>query len=180
MRNTTVPILSIVTVTKNCASTITRTIDSVIAVINQDIEYIIVDGNSTDGTLQLIRQKDDFIDYLISEEDSGIYNAMNKGIGYARGKYILFLNGDDEIVANDFSKVLSELSSSDSDVCCAITMVERSAEDYAEHVPRRWRLLFYNSIPHPSAFISSKLIRNNLYREDLCIASDYDFFCVCF
>lgn len=170
------PVLTIITVTKNCSQTILRTIDSIVKIMNKDIEYLVIDGHSTDGTVALIKQRSDHINLFISEEDFGIYNAMNKGIGYAKGKYVLFLNGDDEILENGFSKIISELYVVDCDICCANTLVEKENGSWVVYNPSPWRLLFYNSIPHPSAFISREILLRNLYTEDFRIAADYEFF----
>jgi len=102
-------LLSIITVTKNCGLTITRTLESVRSVKSRDIQYVIVDGESTDETLDIIRSQDGLVDILISEKDSGVYNAMNKGVTLATGQYVLFLNGDDRIVADGFNSADSQL-----------------------------------------------------------------------
>lgn len=106
------PLISIVTVSYNTVSTIERTILSVINQSYPNIEYIIIDGGSTDGTVDVIKKYADRIAYWISEPDGGIYDAMNKGIEYANGEYINFMNaGDcfvDNIVVNKiFSKIIS-------------------------------------------------------------------------
>ena len=87
--------ISIITVCFNSAKTIERTIRSVAAQDYPDIEYIIVDGGSTDGTLDIIHQYEDRISRFVSEPDAGIYDAMNKGIQMATGDYITFVNSDD-------------------------------------------------------------------------------------
>ena len=90
-------LISIVTVVWNAEATIARTLRSVAAVKAQDIEYIIVDGLSTDGTLGIIHSFGALVDRLISERDTGIFNAMNKGAAAASGRFILFINADDEL-----------------------------------------------------------------------------------
>ena len=95
------PVLSVITIVYNNVSHIERTIRSV---LNQDypnIEYIIVDGGSTDGTLHVIEQFKSQIAVIISEKDKGIYDAMNKGMLFATGDYLLFMNSGDEIFAKD-------------------------------------------------------------------------------
>jgi len=95
------PVLSVITIVYNNVSHIERTIRSV---LNQDypnIEYIIVDGGSTDGTLHVIEQFKSQIAVIISEKDKGIYDAMNKGMLLATGDYLLFMNSGDEIFAKD-------------------------------------------------------------------------------
>lgn len=170
------PLLSIITVTKNCATTVSRTLESIKAIKALDIEYIIVDGLSNDDTLSIIHQYKEYVDVLLSESDSGIYNAMNKGITLAKGKYVLFINGDDELVADGFSEILRTLQHEQAEIVCATTVVGSVAAPLEILVAKPWHLLFFNSIPHPSAFVSTSLLRKYPFREDLRIASDYDFF----
>jgi glycosyltransferase involved in cell wall biosynthesis len=92
------PRLSIITVCRNIVDIIGRTAESIVAQSVQDFEWIVVDGASTDGTVDaLLRVADDRINVLISEPDRGIYDAMNKGIAVARGDYLLFIDGGDEL-----------------------------------------------------------------------------------
>lgn len=100
--------ISVITVVRNGASTIEQTILSVINQDYLDFEYIIIDGVSTDGTLAIIDKYSDKIHKVISEPDSGIYDAMNKGISLAAGEWIYFLGCDDILYANNtFSELFS-------------------------------------------------------------------------
>lgn len=168
--------LTIVTVTKNCAATIDRTLDSVSAVKRPGVEYVVVDGVSTDATLDAIRSRVGLVDQLVSESDSGIYNAMNKGVGLARGRYVLFINGDDALVAEGFSTVIDALVRGRDGIICATTLVGELACPVETLVAKPWRLPFFNSIPHPSSFVRRELLLRSPFREDLRIVSDYDFF----
>src|SRR6187402_2271204 len=89
------PLISIVTVVYNAKETIERTIKSVISQSYKNIEYIVIDGGSTDGTLDIINKYKSDISKLVSEKDKGIADAMNKGIGYAKGELIGLINADD-------------------------------------------------------------------------------------
>jgi glycosyltransferase involved in cell wall biosynthesis len=93
--------LSIITVNKNNASGLDKTIQSVISQSYTDFEFIIVDGNSTDGSVEVIKKNDAQINYWVSEPDTGIYNAMNKGIRKAQGEFCLFLNSGDWLFGSD-------------------------------------------------------------------------------
>lgn len=95
------PLLSIITVTYNAEATLERTILSVVRQSCRNIEHIIVDGRSTDGTVDIIKKYETHISKWISEPDGGIYDAMNKGLDMARGQYVWFLNAGDEIAAPD-------------------------------------------------------------------------------
>jgi glycosyltransferase involved in cell wall biosynthesis len=95
------PILSVITVVYNNAADIERTMLSVVNQTYKGIEYIVVDGGSIDGTLQIIEKYKDRIAKLISEKDKGIYDAMNKGLAIATGDYVLFMNSADEFYSAD-------------------------------------------------------------------------------
>jgi glycosyltransferase involved in cell wall biosynthesis len=88
-------LVSVITVVYNGACHLRRAIDSVLSQSYRPIEYIVVDGGSIDGTVDILRAQDTHIDYWLSEPDSGIYDAMNKGIRYATGEIIGILNSDD-------------------------------------------------------------------------------------
>lgn len=169
-------LLSIVTVTKNCAATIDKTLDSVSAVKRPGVEFVVVDGVSTDATLEAIRSRKGLVDRLVSESDSGIYNAMNKGVGLAQGQYVVFINGDDALVIDGFSAVMEALARRQYGIICATTLVGDRASPSETLVAKPWRLPFFNSIPHPSSFVRRELLLRSPFREDLRIVSDYDFF----
>jgi glycosyltransferase involved in cell wall biosynthesis len=95
------PLLSVITVVYNNATDIERTIKSVANQSYSNIEYIIIDGASTDGTLTIIEKHRPQISQFISEKDKGIYDAMNKGLALANGDYVLFMNSGDEIYSSD-------------------------------------------------------------------------------
>lgn len=95
------PILSIITIVYNNAKDIERTMLSILNQSYTNIEYIVIDGASTDGTLDIIRKYENRIATLISEKDKGIYDAMNKGLAQATGDYVLFMNSGDEIYELD-------------------------------------------------------------------------------
>jgi glycosyltransferase involved in cell wall biosynthesis len=87
----------VITVVLNSEKTLEETIKSVINQTYPNVEYIIIDGGSTDGTLDIIKKYEDYIDYLVSEPDDGIYDAMNKGVRLALGNYYVFLGSDDKL-----------------------------------------------------------------------------------
>lgn len=94
------PTISVITVVYNDFVNLEKTINSVIELKFYNIEYIIIDGGSTDGTTELIKKYESQISYWSSEPDKGIYDAMNKGAKFARGKYLLFLNSGDYLTTN--------------------------------------------------------------------------------
>ena len=108
------PLMIVITVIYNGAQFLELTIQSIINQTYQNIEYIIIDGGSTDGTLDIIRKYDEYIDYWISEPDKGIYDAMNKGIQAASDGYLWFINAGDEIynpttISSIFSSGISDI-----------------------------------------------------------------------
>ena len=169
-------LLTIVTVTKNCAATVDRTLASVQAIKGSGIEYLVIDGVSTDGTLDAVRRYGSTVDHLVSEPDTGIYNAMNKGVALAQGRYVLFINGDDELATAGFPDVMAAMRKDDADIISATTLVGATDHPSEVLIAQPWRLLFLNSIPHPSSFVATTLLRRFPFREDLRIVSDYDFF----
>ena len=103
------PKLSIITVNLNNAAGLRKTIESVISQTFTDYEYLIIDGGSTDGSLDIIKEFADRMSYWVSEPDGGIYNAMNKGIAWATGDWIIFMNSGDvfrniEVLENVFNR----------------------------------------------------------------------------
>ena len=92
------PKFSIITVVYNNVRDIEHTLKSVVNQSYDHIEYIVIDGQSTDGTLEIIQKYRDKITVLLSEKDKGIYDAMNKGLALATGDYVLFLNSGDELI----------------------------------------------------------------------------------
>ena len=95
------PTLSVITIVYNNVKHIERTIFSVVNQTYPNIEYIVVDGKSTDGTLQIIERYKTRIAKIISEKDEGIYDAMNKGLAAATGDYVIFMNSGDEFYKTD-------------------------------------------------------------------------------
>ena len=169
-------VLTIVTVTKNCAATIGKTLESVSDVKEPRVEYVVIDGASTDATLEIVQSRGALVDLLVSEPDGGIYNAMNKGVRLARGRYVLFINGDDSLVPDGFPNVMDLMSRGQDKIICATTLVGKldSPDETLMAIP--WRLPFFNSIPHPSTFVSRDFLLRHPFREDLRIVADYDFF----
>ncbi len=105
------PLMSVVTITFNCADVLERTIQSVIEQTYDNIEYIIVDGDSTDGTLEVIKKYEDRINYWVSEPDRGISDAFNKGIGLVSGEWVNFLNAGDYFLSANIVKEIMTIAS---------------------------------------------------------------------
>ena len=110
------PLISIITVVYNDKIKLEETILSVIGQTYDNVEFIIIDGSSTDGTINIIKKYEDKIDYWVSEKDSGIFDAMNKGILASKGDYINFMNAGDFFTKNNLvSEVVNILDSEEID-----------------------------------------------------------------
>ncbi len=105
------PLVSVITVTKNSENCIEKTIKSVLGQTYKNIEYIIIDGSSKDNTLDVIKKFQENIDYVLSEKDNGLWDAMNKGIGLAKGKILGILNADDIYYPNTIETVVKYFTS---------------------------------------------------------------------
>lgn len=100
------PSVSLITVTYNSVASLPATLDSVRKQSYADMEYIIVDGASSDGTVKLCEEQADLIDQMVSEPDDGLYDAMNKGLALANGEYVWYLNSDDRLASDAISRLL--------------------------------------------------------------------------
>lgn len=170
------PLVTVITVTYNCERTLAATLDSVRAVKLPSVEYVVVDGASTDGTLDLLHANQDIIDVLLSEPDAGIYDAMNKAARLANGKYVIFLNGDDQFIPRGFTSALLQLSdAADSIVSCSCYVNSAAAPTEVLRASTV-RLARINSIPHPSTFTPAEIQRELGFDCTFQIAADYDFF----
>ncbi|MGM9812557.1 MAG: glycosyltransferase family 2 protein [Muribaculaceae bacterium] len=165
--------LSIITINYNNREGLWRTIKSVVNQTCRDFEYIIIDGGSDDGSVDVIKQYADQIDYWVSEPDKGIYNAMNKGVAVAKGEYCLFMNSGDCMYNNSvIGDVLSQ--GLDADVVCGDTIrdnVVGKSEDKITMLN-----LLSHTLAHQASFIKTAMLRSNKYDENLRIVSDWKFF----
>ncbi len=171
--------LSIITVNLNNKEGLQKTIDSVVSQTFKDFEWIVIDGGSTDGSKELIEKYSDHISYWVSEPDKGIYNAMNKGIGVAKGEYLEFLNSGDYL--NDHNTLSEFFSvSNQSDILYGNTLLQSDGKLVRIPQQKNYLTCYHmacGTICHPSAFIKKKLFDDfGLYDETLKIVSDWKFF----
>lgn len=166
--------LSIITINYNNRDGLQKTINSVISQTYKDFEWIVIDGGSTDGSKELIEQYTQYITYWVSEPDKGIYNAMNKGIQVAKGKYLHFLNSGDfyydkEVLEDVFSSEHSE------------AVLYGNNANYIEglHIsdtiyPQELTLFYFfkGTISHQAAFILHSTFREMSYDEKRTICAD--------
>lgn len=172
------PTLSIITVNLNNAAGLQKTIESVFEQTFTDYEYIVIDGGSTDESKRLIEKHQDKFAYAVSENDAGIYNAMNKGIEKAKGEYLLFLNSGDHLCNTSvLQKVFSCPLTDDIIYGDIIWKVEGNEKKGKYPDVLSFEFFTKNSLPHQSSFIRNDLFAKiGAYNEDYAIISDWAFF----
>jgi len=172
--------ISIITVAINAQNTIERCITSVLRQNFKNVQYILIDGKSTDNTLQIIDKYKDSIDILISEPDNGVYDAMNKGIAVATGDIIGTINADDFFADDD---VLYNIAKVFTEQDTGILYGDLDYIDPNDKVIRKWRSGKYKKgmfnwgwmPPHPTFYCRKKLFDDfGIYRLDYGSAADYE------
>ncbi len=169
---------SIITINYNNRDGLRRTIESVVNQTCQDFEYIIIDGGSTDGSVEVIKEYADRIDYWVSEPDKGIYNAMNKGILQAHGEYLNFMNSgdcfyDEKVLENVFSKLDKDL------IVGKMTYLNNTFREHKKSTITMYDFI-HGTLPHQASFFRRELFSNNhLYDENFRIVSDWKFYIEC-
>lgn len=167
--------ISVVTVCYNAVDTIEETMRSVLDQTYPDVEYIVIDGSSTDGTVDIIKKYSDRLAYWVSEPDNGIYDAMNKGIKVATGDYINFMNAGDTFVSSDIlNNVVNNIDTGVILLICnwydvtKYGIMERNALDI--------RYLKRSIIcSHQALFISLEYHKKHLYDIRFKFCADYKF-----
>ena len=177
--NSNIP-LTIITVCKNRVSDIAETCESIIQQKWQNFEWIVVDGVSDDGTGDILAKYSRHIKTLISEPDTGVFNAMNKGIAAASGEWLLFLNGGDRLAGDSVLGDVFFAQTHDEDILFGNEQREKNGKiiGYAS-VPEKCPIDEYffvnNCIYHQSTFIRRELFeRYGLYNENYKIVSDWE------
>lgn len=170
--------ISIITVCYNSVETIERTIKSVIGQDYHDIEYIVIDGGSTDGTVEVIQKYEKHISYWVSEKDKGIYDAMNKGIKNATGEILAFLNSDDWYEENILDDIAHVFQKEKIQVLCGGIFFHRNDIVVRRYVNKeaiekeiRFKMGYY----HSAMFVKKSLfIRYGMFDTRYKIVADYD------
>lgn len=172
--------LSIITINYNNAQGLLKTLDSVACQTFPNIQHIIVDGNSSDGSKEIV-QDYNFVDVIkISEPDSGIYNAMNKGVKKASGDYLLFLNSGDTLRANTIIETTIPHLLRGKDLYYGDLMMKFEDREHIKKYPETLSFYYFfhkGSLPHPSLFFKRSLFTNiGLYKEKFKIVADWDYY----
>lgn len=171
------PLITIITAVFNGDTFIEKAIKSVIAQTYTNIEYIIIDGCSTDNTLDIIKKYDGAIDYWISEKDNGIYDAFNKGLAKSTGELIGFLNSDDWYEPDGLQKIIDEVKPFPAIYCGNMNLCQKDGILIKLHKSRPDRLFQTMRIAHPATLVSSQIFDEiGKFSTDYRIAGDYDFF----
>lgn len=169
------PKITIITVTYNCQDSIEETMSSVINQTYKNIEYLIIDGGSLDGTISIINKFKNKISFFISEKDEGIYDAMNKGIKIATGEWILFLNSGDIFFSNSVvSDIKWQSISNHFAVVYGNTLVKNNyGEKVIDSIKSKCKEMPFC---HQSVFVRSSILKKKPFNTRYKIAADYDFF----
>lgn len=172
---TNFPLVSVITVVYNGEKFLEQTILSVINQTYKNIEYIIIDGGSTDSTCNIIRNYDTRIDYWVSEADKGIYDAMNKGISYANGELIGIINSDDWYEENTITEIVEKyVRNRDIGVFHGIHRLW-DKDGLLGVIGHSDLFLKYGMISHPTCFIAKSVYEKyGLYSCKYKIVSDYE------
>lgn len=172
--------LSIITINYNNLEGLRKTIQSVLSQTWKDFEWIVIDGGSTDGCLELLEKYKDHFSYWCHEKDNGVFNAMNKGIAKAKGEYLNFMNSGDEYNATDtLEKVFSIATDNNIGVYYGNYFESFADEHLRERILPRdldLRFIMYMPLNHQSTFIKRDLLTNQGYDESYRIISDWKAF----
>ena len=170
---------SIITVNYNNKEGLRKTIESVIHQTYRDFEFIIIDGGSTDGSTDILKEYDTQIDFWVSEPDGGIYPGMNKGISKATGEYLNFMNSGDCLYDDNVLQKLSDKKvQGDIIVGKDYHYNSQTQQGFSTILPPRISMItfFIQTLPHQSSFFKRELFSNTLYDESLRIVADIKFY----
>ena len=170
-------VFTIITVTYNAENLVENTMKSIFSQTYTDYEYIVIDGNSTDNTMDIIKQYRDKIDILISEKDNGIYDAMNKGIKFATGQYINFMNCGDYFVNNEVLEKVSKKIQEDSAVIYGNAIYHTVVGKYRVY-PSTIDKTIQRRMPfnHQCTFVKTEIAKNHLFDTTYKVSADYNMF----
>ncbi|NEW78269.1 MAG: glycosyltransferase [Gelidibacter sp.] len=172
------PKISIITINYNNLEGLKKTVEGVLNQTWQEFEYIIIDGDSTDGSAAYVESKKDLLHYWVSEPDKGVYHAMNKGIAKASGDYLLFLNSGDHF----YNKKVLEKNVHfliDYDLIYFNLYVVGEIKEFIKEYPDTLSFAYFvkDTLPHPATFIKKELFQKyGLYKDNFKIVSDWKFF----
>ena len=168
--------ISIITVCYNCKNDIEKTILSVINQTYPNIEYIIIDGASTDGTLNIINKYKDKISIIVSEPDKGIYDAMNKGINLASGEWINFMNAGDTFYNSTVLENVFSNTNYTADIIYGNVEYDYGFTKVLKKPAPINSITRYMGFSHQSTFVKTIIMKSHPYNLQYKIIADYEFF----
>lgn len=175
--------ISIITATYNCASTVPDCLDSLAGQSHQDIEHIVIDNQSSDGTLELLQSRRHNQRVIVSEPDAGIYDALNKGIALAQGEVVGLLHSNDVFASENVLSSIAE-AFSDPNINAVYGDLEYVSQQNTDRVIRYWRAGTFEPMnlrrgwmpPHPTLFLRRSIYDQfGPFNKSYRIAADYDF-----
>lgn len=170
--------LSIITINYNNAEGLRRTIESIVPQVSSAIEYIVIDGGSTDKSVDVIRRYASSINTWVSEPDKGVFHAMNKGLYKAQGDYVLFMNSGDLIKeGTNIANILSYLTGEDL-VYFDIELEDIDNRSFINTYPDKLDFKFFaeQSLPHQATFVKREiLLEYGGYNEQMKLGADWAF-----
>lgn len=173
------PFLSIITINYNDAQGLKKTVSSVLSQDYTDFEYLIVDGNSEDGSVAFLKQLDHPALFWKSEPDTGIYNAMNKGIAMAKGQYLLFLNSGDALNGDSALTEFISHASFTGDIIYGDYIFENGSKRYPDTLSPAY--FVKTSLPHQSTLFHKRVFEKmGMYDESYRIGADRAFYIKCY
>lgn len=175
------PLFSIITSTFNAAEFLDENINSIRNSTFKDFEFIVIDGGSTDATLEIIKSNTDVVTKFISEPDTGIYNAWNKGVKLARGKWILFVGADDRLLPESlelYTRMITQYEYTDIDYVSAKVKFVGKNGSFIRDLggPWKWRIFKkYMCVAHVASLHSKDFFdKYGLFNESFKIVGDYE------
>jgi len=171
------PLITVITVVYNGEKYLEETIQSVINQTYPNVEYIIIDGGSTDGTIDIIKKYEDYVDYWVSEKDGGIYDAMNKGIDLSTGTWINFMNAGDIFITNKVLKdSLKIFTINDIAIIYSDVIVKFGDYGVLKKAYNINKINYFMPFQHQCSFTKSSIIKECKFDTNFKLAADYDLF----
>lgn len=171
MNHLSQPLISIVTVVYNSVGTLEHTLKSVQNQTYKNIEYIVIDGGSTDGTLALLHQYKENIDVLVSEPDHGIFDAMNKGLNLASGDWLIFLGADDLLLSPTIIEEVLLYFKKPNEIYYGNAYIKTINRLYNGKL-NKWSMSL-GSVSHQAIFYPKSVYKNKLYDQSYRIFADH-------
>lgn len=167
------PLITVVTVCYNSVDMIEKTLKSVIEQSYSNKEYVVIDGASTDRTKKIVERYIDSIDFFMSEPDNGIYHAMNKAVGVAKGEWIIFMNAGDVFVDNAVLEKVSYSLSATIDVLYGDILTSRNTELVLKEAPSEIKSMHRMPFCHQAVFTRTSLLRSFPFDEKYKMSADF-------